>query len=87
MKPIALIENQMKISSDKGDIIMDFFGGSGSTMMACENLDRNCRMIELSGQYAQVIIQRWCEYTSIDTIKINGKEVSWSEYKDANGMD
>ena len=83
MKPIALIENQMKISSDVNDLIMDFFGGSGSTMVACENLDRKCRIIELSEQYAQVIIQRWCDYTSIDTIKINGKEVSWNDYKNS----
>ncbi|MEA2090957.1 MAG: DNA methyltransferase [Campylobacterota bacterium] len=84
MKPVSILENQMLISSNVNDIVMDFFGGSGSTMIACENLNRQCRMIELSEQYAQVIIQRYCDYTSIDTIKINGKEVSWSQYKEDN---
>ena len=60
MKPVPLIENQMLISSDKNDIILDFFGGSGSTMIASENLNRYCRMIELSEQYAQVIIPKIC---------------------------
>jgi len=84
MKPVPLIENQMKISSDKRDIILDFFGGSGSTMIACENLDRHCRMIELSEGYAQVIIQRYVDYTSNPMIKINGQEVDWNEYIDEN---
>ena len=84
IKPIELLENEMLISSNKNSIVFDFFGGSGSTMIACENLQRRCRMIELSEQYAQVIIQRYVDYTSIDTIKINGKEVSWSEYKEDN---
>ena len=53
-------------------------------IFACENLTRKARLMELDEKYAQVIIQRYCDYTSIDKIKINGKEVLWSEYKDAN---
>ena len=87
MKPVPLIENQMLISSDRNDIILDFFGGSGSTMIACENLSRNCRMIELLEGYAQVIIQRYCDYTSNPMIKINGKEVDWYEYKEEQTAD
>jgi len=70
-------------STKKEDIVLDTFGGSGSTMIACELSERHSRLMELDEKYAQVIIQRWCDYTSIDTIKINGKEVSWNDYKDS----
>jgi DNA modification methylase len=81
MKPIEILENEMQISSNKSSIVFDFFGGSGSTMIACENLQRKCRMIELSEQYAQVIVQRYVDYTSNPKIKINGVEVDWEDYK------
>ena len=81
MKPVALIEYQVLNNSKKGDVILDLFGGSGSTLIACENSNRKCCTMELDEKYAQVIIQRWCDYTSVDTIKINGKTVSWEEYK------
>jgi DNA modification methylase len=87
MKPVGILENQMLISSNKDDIVLDFFGGSGSTMIACENLRRECRMIELSEKYAQVIIQRYVDYTSNPMIKINGVEYDWHEYKDSMGSD
>jgi DNA modification methylase len=63
MKPIALIENALKNSSLQGDIILDTFGGSGSTLIACEQLGRICRMIELEPHYCEVIVKRWEEYT------------------------
>ena len=66
--------------------IYDGFLGSGSTLIACEAVGNKCYGIEYEIHYAQVIIQRWCDYTQIDTIKINGKEVSWSDYKDAKGV-
>jgi len=81
MKPVELIEMALSDQSDK-KIVQDSFLGSGSTMIACENQNKSCYGMELDEKYAQVIIQRWCDYTSIDTIKINGEEVSWSEYKD-----
>ena len=64
--------------------IYDGFMGSGSTLIACEAVNRECYGIEYEPHYAQVIIQRWCDYTSIDAIKINGKEVSWEAYKNEN---
>jgi len=81
-KPVELMEKGIFNCSKTKNIVMDLFLGSGSTLIACENLTRKCYGMELDEKYAQVIIQRWCDYTSIDTIKINGEEVSWSEYKD-----
>lgn len=63
MKPIELIENAILNSSEKDDVVIDFFGGSGSTLIACEQLKRKCFMMELDTHYCDVIIQRWEEYT------------------------
>jgi DNA modification methylase len=80
-KPVELMEKGILNCSFAKSIIMDLFLGSGSTLIACENLNRKCYGMELDEKYAQVIVQRWCDYTQIDTIKINGKEVSWNDYK------
>jgi len=85
-KPVELMEKGIFNCSFAKSIVMDLFLGSGSTLIACENLNRKCYGMELDEKYAQVIIQRWCDYTQINTIKINGEEVSWSEYKDANSI-
>jgi DNA modification methylase len=58
MKPIALIQHMLCNSSQSNDIVMDVFGGSGSTMLACENTKRQCRMIELAPKYCSVILER-----------------------------
>jgi len=63
MKPVELIENQLQIVSDKNDLIMDFFGGSGSTLIACEKHKRNCIINELDEKYVDVIINRWQDFT------------------------
>jgi site-specific DNA-methyltransferase (adenine-specific) len=83
MKPVDLIEYNISNNTKGQDVVLDLFGGSGTTMIACENLSRKARLMELDEKYAQVIVQRWCDYTQIYTIKINGAEVSWSEYKGA----
>ena len=59
MKPISLIGNELKISSNENSIVFDFFGGSGSTLIACEQLNRKCYMMELTEHYCDVIINRW----------------------------
>ena len=59
MKPVALIENALLNSSEAGDSILDPFGGSGSTMIACEKTARKCFMMELDPAYCDVIVQRW----------------------------
>lgn len=87
MKPVELVENAI-LNSTKGKmIVFDAFLGSGTTLIACENNGRYCYGIEFEEHYTQVIIQRYTEYTSIDTIKINGKEVSWEEYKNGGVND
>jgi len=63
MKPVALIERMLRNSSRPGFVVLDPFGGSGSTMMACERLGMSARLMELSPQYADVIVKRWQEYT------------------------
>lgn len=59
MKPIALITNALLNSTKQNDIILDGFGGSGSTLIACEQTDRICYMMELDEKYCDVIIKRW----------------------------
>lgn len=59
MKPIELISKALKQSSKENDTVLDLFGGSGSTLIACEQLDRKCYMMELDPKYCDVIIKRW----------------------------
>ena len=63
MKPVALIERLIENSSRSGDIVLDLFGGSGTTLIACENKKRKCRMMELDPHYCEVIIKRWEKLT------------------------
>lgn len=60
-KPVALCEKFIKLYSTKS--VMDYFGGSGSTLIACEKTNRKCFMMELDPHYCQVIIDRWEQYT------------------------
>lgn len=62
-KPVELIEKAINNSSKGGDIIIDVFGGSGSTLIACEKTKRDCRMMELDPKYCDVIVKRWQDYT------------------------
>ena len=71
MKPVELIERALENSSKTGDVVMDTFGGSGSTLIACEKTGRNARIMELDPKYADVIIQRWEEYTGKKAELIN----------------
>jgi DNA modification methylase len=63
MKPVELIERALFNSSKRGDLVVDLFGGSGSTMIACEKTARAARLMELDTKYADVAIQRWQEFT------------------------
>ena len=63
MKPVALCRRAIVNSSPKGGIVLDPFGGSGSTLIACEKTYRRCRMIELDAVYCDVIVKRWEDYT------------------------
>ncbi|XOB46639.1 MAG: DNA modification methylase [Candidatus Nealsonbacteria bacterium] len=62
-KPIRLAERAIKKNSRRGDIVLDFFGGSGSTLLGCEQLDRHCYMMELDPIYCDVIIKRYERFT------------------------
>ena len=70
MKPIKLIARLIKNSSRKGEKVIDFFGGSGSTLIACEQLGRSCYMMELDERYVDVIIDRWEQLTGEKAVKI-----------------
>lgn len=61
MKPVALVERAIRNSSKTQDIILDVFGGSGTTLIACEKTGRHCRMMELDPKYVDVIVRRWQE--------------------------
>ena len=69
-KPIALVAWFLNRYGKDGDIVADIFGGSGSTMIACEQLGRKCRMMELDPHYCDVIIARWEKLTGEKAVKV-----------------
>ncbi|MDT2614363.1 DNA modification methylase [Enterococcus dongliensis] len=71
MKPIALFDYQIQNSSKAGDIVLDSFGGSGTTIMACEQNGRCGYLMELDPRYVDVIIHRWEEFTGNKAEKLN----------------
>lgn len=71
MKPISLIANCIANSSKKGNIVIDLFGGSGSTLIACEQLGRKCYTAELDPRYCDVIIKRWENLTGQTAVKLS----------------
>ena len=62
-KPIKLSEFAIRNTTERGDIVLDLFGGSGSTLIACEQMDRRCRMMEYDPAYCDVIVNRWEKFT------------------------
>jgi DNA modification methylase len=74
MKPINLCAEAIKNSSRQGQIVLDIFGGSGSTLMAAEKTKRICYMMELDEHYATVIIDRWEKLTGLEATKISNQE-------------
>lgn len=68
MKPVALFEYQLLNNTKGGDIVLDSFGGSGTTMIACEKNGRHARLMELDPKYCDVIIKRWQNFTGKDAI-------------------
>jgi DNA modification methylase len=69
-KPVALVLKAINNSSDEGDIVWDGFGGSGTTLIACEISNRRCYMMELDPKYIKIIIDRWEALTKQKAIKI-----------------
>lgn len=72
MKPIRLMARLIKNSTKPGWKVLDLFGGSGSTMMACEQLDRSCYTMELDPRYVDAIINRWEKFTGEKAVLLNG---------------
>jgi DNA modification methylase len=78
MKPVALVERAIRNSSKSRDIVLDPFGGSGSTMIACEKAGRQARLIELDPKYVDTIILRWQEFSG-GTAVLDGGGRSYEE--------
>jgi len=70
-KPVELSANAIRHTTDKGQAVLDCFGGSGSTLIACEQLNRKCYMCELDEHYCDVIIQRWEDFTGQKAVLLN----------------
>ena len=73
-KPLQVLTPILEKYSKEGNNIVDLFGGSGSTLIACEQLNRKCYMCELDPHYIDVIIQRWENFTGQKAVKIEGEE-------------
>ena len=71
MKPVKLFDYEMKCNTKKGENVLDLFGGSGSTLIACEQLGRTCYMMELDPKYCDVIIKRWETLTGEKAVLLN----------------
>jgi DNA modification methylase len=71
MKPVELVERALRNSSKTKDIVLDPFGGSGSTLIAAEKTGRRCRMMELDPKYVDTIIRRWQDYTGKEARRLD----------------
>ena len=72
MKPVGLFAYLIQNSTKEGDSVLDTFGGSGTTLIACEQLNRRCYMMELDPHYCDVIITRWEKLTGKEAVKVYG---------------
>jgi DNA modification methylase len=81
MKPVELVERALSNNSRKGDVVLDLFGGSGTTMIACERLGRQARLMEIDPRYADVIIRRWMEFRG-GKATLDGDGRSFEEIRD-----
>ena len=71
IKPLNLIKRQIRNSTRKNDIVLDLFGGSGTTLIACEELKRVCYICELDPKFCDVIIKRWETLTGETAVKLD----------------
>ena len=72
MKPVPLLAYLVSNSTKAGDVVLDVFGGSGSTLLACEKLGRTCWTMELDPHYCDVILQRWEDMTGKEAVLLEG---------------
>lgn len=83
MKPVPLLCYPIKNSSQVNGIVMDIFGGSGSTLIACEQIDRTCHMLELDPKYATVIVKRYMEQVGTDqdiAVIRDGEKIPYKDF-------
>lgn len=74
VKPVRMIADALLDCSHRGGLVLDPFGGSGSTLIAAENTGRHARLMEIDPKYVDVIITRWQEYTGKAAVHVdNGK--------------
>jgi DNA modification methylase len=85
MKPVALITRMLKNNAKPGALVLDPFGGSGSTLMAAETLGMAARLIELSPVYVDVIVRRWCEFTGRAAMLV-GSDLNFEEVATDRGV-
>lgn len=74
MKPVALFEYQMLNNTKGGDIVLDSFGGSGTTLIAAEKNGRVARIMELDPKYCDVIVKRWEDFTGKKAVLLNSEQ-------------
>ena len=84
MKPVELCQRAVENSSDVNGIVLDLFGGSGSTLIACEKTARDCRMMELDPKYCDVIVKRWQEFTGKSAVH-EQSEQTFAEMQESRG--
>ena len=80
-KPVSLAERAIRNNSEKDEIVLDPFAGSGSTLIAGFKTGRRVYTIEFEPEYVQVVIQRMVEFSGEEIVCINGKMVNWYDYK------
>ena len=73
MKPVELFARAIRNSSDPGEVVLDPFAGSGTTLMACEQTGREARLVEIDPAYCDVIARRWMEATGREAVTANGE--------------
>lgn len=74
-KPIRMLSEIIQDFSAEGDTVLDVFGGSGSTLIACEHTGRRCFMCELSEHYCDIIISRWEQLTGLEAERVEREEL------------
>ena len=80
-KPVKLSAISIENTTKENERALDLFGGSGSTLIACEQLKRKACLMELEPKWVQTIIERYLKFTGDEKIRINGKTVNWEDYK------
>ena len=85
MKPVELVERAIQNSSKRGNFVLDQFGGSGTTLIACENTGRTCFMMELDPKYADVIVHRYIEKAGGGEVFLlrDGQKIAYTSLQDS----